>query len=69
MHSEKFFKNIEIEVENLSNAYGLVANEIDKLEQNQEDKKATASAENVEFTMLLNSFRLLFQRTPVWADL
>jgi len=52
--SEKFFKNIELEIENLSNAYGLVSSEIDKLEQNQLNQlKTTASNENIEFTMLL----------------
>lgn len=54
-NSEKFFKNIEIEIENLANAYGLVSDEIDKLKQNQENQnlKTITSNENVEFTMLL----------------
>jgi len=60
-NSEKFFKNIEIEIGNLANAYELVSNEIDKLDQeNQEEDQlkttagqVIAATENVEFTMLL----------------
>lgn len=49
--SEKFFKNIELEIENLAKTYEFVSNEIDKLEQ--KTLKTTASTDNIEFMVLI----------------
>jgi len=50
--SEKFFKNIELEIEKLANTYEMVSCEIEKTRTDQ-TLKTTASSENVEFTMLI----------------
>ena len=51
--SEKFFKNIELEIEKLANTYELISSEVDKLERKPQNLKTTAGTENIEFTMLI----------------
>lgn len=50
--SEKFFKNIELEIEKLANTYELVSREIEEIQTDQK-LKPTASSEDVEFAMLI----------------